>query len=513
VIADPISGGASLLYRTGSEQNFPLPDRPEILVGYAKGNDIVVPFEGVSRRHARISFDGKSYWIEDAGSANKTFVNGRRVIKKKRLEHLDVVTLGRRTDLIFVRKRLAPRRVTRRGILSAWLERLDGTEAGERREVPRGTMTIGRSAVNNIQTDNQLVSKIHARLERTATQLVLTDLHSANGTFVGSNRIQSCVLKDGDRFSLAGARSYRVRLEEGEIEMNAEEDPSGPAAASIPSLPTDWKTRIEWSPEERAAFGEAFRAAPSAQAAGPSVGAPPVGEPSAAPQAALSPENPAAVAASAQPGPAPVEAPSAAATGVEAPPQSPGEPVAGPAPLVEQSLPAADVRPSHRDGHDRDRAFLFHHRIVDRLRRRAREFLVPGVDDPVIALGGGECRFGGMSDVGHVTLDRAVPARRAGQENARVPIMMALREQRFRMVEVGFLDKMLDPANTDSGGGGNIAEAGRGMIGLDAEGDDVAVLRRGAPRLDRGVKGGQVGDVMIARAHQQKIIRIGDDCR
>jgi pSer/pThr/pTyr-binding forkhead associated (FHA) protein len=334
VIADPISGGASLLYRTGSEQNFPLPDRPEILVGYAQGNDIVVPFEGVSRRHARISFDGKSYWIEDAGSANKTFVNGRRVIKKKRLEHLDVVTLGRRTDLIFVRKRLAPRRVTRRGILSAWLERLDGTEAGERREVPRGTMTIGRSAVNNIQTDNQLVSKIHARLERTATQLVLTDLHSANGTFVGSNRIQSCVLKDGDRFSLAGARSYRVRLEEGEIEMNAEEDPSGAAAASIPSLPTDWKTRIEWSPEERAAFGEAFRAAPSAQAAGPSVGAPPVGEPSAAPQAALSPENPAAVAASAQPGPAPVEAPSAAATGVEAPPQSPGEPVAGPAPLT-----------------------------------------------------------------------------------------------------------------------------------------------------------------------------------
>ena len=73
-------------------------------MGYDRGNDVAVPFEGVSRRHARIAFDGKDYWIEDAGSANGTYLNAVRLVQKERLKHLDVVTLGRRADLIFVRR-------------------------------------------------------------------------------------------------------------------------------------------------------------------------------------------------------------------------------------------------------------------------------------------------------------------------------------------------------------------------------------------------------------------------
>jgi pSer/pThr/pTyr-binding forkhead associated (FHA) protein len=56
---------------------------------------------GVSRRHARIRRQGSDWWIEDLRSTNGTFLNGQ-AITRERLRHLDVVTLGKAVDLVFV---------------------------------------------------------------------------------------------------------------------------------------------------------------------------------------------------------------------------------------------------------------------------------------------------------------------------------------------------------------------------------------------------------------------------
>lgn len=48
----------------------------------------------VSRRHARIARAGVSYTIQDLGSANGTYVNGRSAAKPITLEHEDLITLG-----------------------------------------------------------------------------------------------------------------------------------------------------------------------------------------------------------------------------------------------------------------------------------------------------------------------------------------------------------------------------------------------------------------------------------
>jgi hypothetical protein len=47
-------------------------------IGRASDNDLVVRDARVSRRHARIVADGGGFAIEDAGSSNGTFVDGRR---------------------------------------------------------------------------------------------------------------------------------------------------------------------------------------------------------------------------------------------------------------------------------------------------------------------------------------------------------------------------------------------------------------------------------------------------
>jgi pSer/pThr/pTyr-binding forkhead associated (FHA) protein len=345
---------AALLLRSGAQRDYPL-SGPAVSVGYASSNDIRVAMMGVSRRHANITFDGIDYWIEDAGSSNGTFLNGIAVVRKERLRHLDVVSLGRRAELVFVRKVVARRRTRRRGILAAWLETVDGPEAGEKREIPRGSIILGRAPSSNVVVVSQLVSKAHARIDRSGLELILTDLQSANGTYVEDKRIDSRVLKSGDEFSLGKARTYRVRTDEGEVETS-EVGPSTGAESTAPGLPTTWKTRMEWTPEEKAALERVrSEAEKAAAAAKPAPKAPPKpaaakAEPKpgegAAPKA--EPAEPKAV--KPEPRPKPVEPGPAEAPPIQAKRSAKAEPESKPAaPAVPPPVQRAEAPPMKED--------------------------------------------------------------------------------------------------------------------------------------------------------------------
>ena len=77
------------------------PDGTEVAVtanfsiGRTEGNDLVLPDERVSRRHALIHPQGESeYWLVDLGSRNGTYLNGRRVHQPSRLRDQDQIRLG-----------------------------------------------------------------------------------------------------------------------------------------------------------------------------------------------------------------------------------------------------------------------------------------------------------------------------------------------------------------------------------------------------------------------------------
>ncbi|MEO6327001.1 MAG: FHA domain-containing protein, partial [Thermoanaerobaculia bacterium] len=97
---------AKLLCRTGPQAGLTFRVRDVARIGRGAGIEVDLPLQGVSSLHATIVFTSGSYWIEDAGSTNGTFVNGRRVMKE-RLRHLDVLSLGAGVDLLFVLKTVA----------------------------------------------------------------------------------------------------------------------------------------------------------------------------------------------------------------------------------------------------------------------------------------------------------------------------------------------------------------------------------------------------------------------
>lgn len=62
----------------------------------------------------------------------------------------------------------------------------------------KAAIQIGRGPWNDLVVDDPKVSKRHCRIERMGDHLVLTDLGSANGTFVNGEKVQRRVLVPGD---------------------------------------------------------------------------------------------------------------------------------------------------------------------------------------------------------------------------------------------------------------------------------------------------------------------------
>jgi DNA-binding response OmpR family regulator len=67
--------------------------------------------------------------------------------------------------------------------------------------------TLGRAAGCSIVVQHPLVSRLHARIERSGPRYVLADAGSANGTYVNSQRLRGLhVLGDNDLIGLGTAR-------------------------------------------------------------------------------------------------------------------------------------------------------------------------------------------------------------------------------------------------------------------------------------------------------------------
>lgn len=75
-----------------SRKEIDLP-RADLSIGRDPTNDVVIPDALVSRRHARIVFDGREYLFHDCESSNGSLLNGDRVSERK-LTDGDVLWLG-----------------------------------------------------------------------------------------------------------------------------------------------------------------------------------------------------------------------------------------------------------------------------------------------------------------------------------------------------------------------------------------------------------------------------------
>ncbi|MBI3965260.1 MAG: RDD family protein [Chloroflexi bacterium] len=83
-----------------------------------------------------------------------------------------------------------------------------GPQAGNAFSLDEGPLSIGRQAGNVIVLSDGEISRRHAEIDRRSGRLVISDLGSANGTFVNGQRLQgSHALAAGDRVEFGSIRA------------------------------------------------------------------------------------------------------------------------------------------------------------------------------------------------------------------------------------------------------------------------------------------------------------------
>jgi two-component system, cell cycle response regulator len=92
------------------------------------------------------------------------------------------------------------------------LVRLRGPAAGEVKRLPPALCRLGRSADSFLVLNDEGVSRRHAMLIPDGESYLLMDTESSNGTFVGGERIEQRVLKDGDLIQVGPKAVFRYML-------------------------------------------------------------------------------------------------------------------------------------------------------------------------------------------------------------------------------------------------------------------------------------------------------------
>ena len=93
----PAASGVTLS-EIGGEGSWPLPAEGELSIGRGDNQDIALAVDGVSRVHARLRIGAEGIFLQDAKSANGTYIErGPKLITvggEERLEDGDVIRMG-----------------------------------------------------------------------------------------------------------------------------------------------------------------------------------------------------------------------------------------------------------------------------------------------------------------------------------------------------------------------------------------------------------------------------------
>jgi ABC-type multidrug transport system ATPase subunit/predicted component of type VI protein secretion system len=196
---------------SGQRQVF---EQPVIRIGRDPSAEVPLDLHAdllASYNHAKIMVLEGTAVLFDSDSTNGTFVNGQRVSRQD-LRGGEIIELGSGGPKLKVhisgevaaagpaRARTVGAGSTVFGGVTAF-KNLSLGDAALLAEHPMAwPMTIGRDSKNSVVLDSMHVSGRHALIEEGAGQIWLRDLGSANGIFVGGERVASAVLVSGTEF-------------------------------------------------------------------------------------------------------------------------------------------------------------------------------------------------------------------------------------------------------------------------------------------------------------------------
>ncbi|PWB71460.1 MAG: ABC transporter ATP-binding protein [Anaerolineales bacterium] len=153
-----------------------------VTLGRAEDNDIVVNSMIVSRYHAALELTSRGYEIVvSPGATNTLSCQGRPVTDRQLLSHGDVLRID--SDMPGMMVSMTYQSPVQAAAKVPFVFKFDEKEK----------LTIGRDPGNDIVLETPNVSRYHAQVTRVGRRYYITDLRSANGTFVNDKRVEGDV--------------------------------------------------------------------------------------------------------------------------------------------------------------------------------------------------------------------------------------------------------------------------------------------------------------------------------
>jgi pSer/pThr/pTyr-binding forkhead associated (FHA) protein len=175
------------------------PIRPgQTVIG--REGDVMLTDSRISRRHAQISSDGTTMYLEDLGSTNGTNLNGDKLVagEKRSITGGDKISFGGYELQVSLpgqksgntTQAFASNKTSAISSPPA-VEKPAATLVGADEEFPlkSGPNIFGRRAGNDIVVPDPYVSGKHGQIEITDDGVYLTDLGSSNGTFLNEAKL------------------------------------------------------------------------------------------------------------------------------------------------------------------------------------------------------------------------------------------------------------------------------------------------------------------------------------
>lgn len=186
-----------------------VPKCDPVLIGRSHTCSLQVGDASVSSRHAKVYWKGGALYLEDAGSRNGVYADGKRIEKAVRVEKDCFYAIGGcRLKFEFNAGRAVRGKPT--------LERVAGAKDGKKIETIASKRTdekgnfvygLGLSPTNELKLNDPLVSRQHATIRvNAAGECWIEDEGSVNGTYVNKEKLsvrKPRLLKTGDRISIA----------------------------------------------------------------------------------------------------------------------------------------------------------------------------------------------------------------------------------------------------------------------------------------------------------------------
>ncbi len=151
-------------------------------IGREEGQDVRIDAAGVANRHARLMAEGSGHRIFDITPGQGLWVNGKAT-DSAILHDGDSLRLQ---DAQGIGVNLAYSNPSERVLEAA-------ADAGQLHAFTSYPFTIGRDPASLLKMDALAVSWRHARIEQVGGGHSLTDLESANGTFVNDRRVKGTI--------------------------------------------------------------------------------------------------------------------------------------------------------------------------------------------------------------------------------------------------------------------------------------------------------------------------------